>query len=85
MVTTDPQELLDTMDEMKLWGGGDCPESTLGGIAAALKHALPKSYVYVFTDAIAKDHAKDQQVLSLINKKQATVKILKEFFSIFLR
>lgn len=58
---------------MKLWGGGDCPEATLNGVLAALDHALPKSYVYIFTDAIAKDFALDKQVLELIRKKQTTV------------
>lgn len=73
LVTTNQQELLDVLDGLRLWGGGDCPESALNGILAALKHALPKSYVYIFTDAIAKDFALDGEVLSLIQKKQTSV------------
>lgn len=62
------------LDNLKLYGGGDCPESTLKGIRTALKYALPKSYVYVFTDATAKDFGLDVDVLSLIQRRQATVK-----------
>lgn len=62
------------LDGLRLWGGGDCPESALNGILAALKHALPKSYVYIFTDAIAKDFSLDTNVLSMIQKKQTSVK-----------
>lgn len=73
LVTTNQQKLLDTLNDIKLFGGGDCPESSLGGLSLALKNALPKSYVYVFTDAIAKDFAMDDQIIELIQKKQATV------------
>lgn len=74
LVTTNQAELLDVLDNLKLYGGGDCPESTLKGIFTALKYALPKSYVYVFTDAIAKDFGLDSEVLSLIQRRQATVR-----------
>ncbi|XP_037039189.1 hemicentin-1-like isoform X2 [Bradysia coprophila] len=76
LVTTNQTELLDVLDNLKLYGGGDCPESTLKGIFTALKYALPKSYVYVFTDAIAKDFALDLDVLSLIQRRQATLTFL---------
>lgn len=73
MVTTNQHELLAVLDKLELWGGGDCPELALGGILGALTHALPKSFVYIFTDAIAKDFALDTEALSFIQKKQATV------------
>lgn len=72
-MTTDQQLLLDSLDNLKLGGGGDCPESALKGIVSALNLALPKSYVYIFTDAIAKDYRLDGKVLELIRKKQTTV------------
>lgn len=71
--TADHRELFDALDNLKLGGGGDCPESALKGIVSALDVALPKSYVYIFTDAIAKDHRLDGKVLELIRKKQTTV------------
>lgn len=74
LVTTDQNELLETLDTMRLWGGGDCPESALNGILASLKYALPRSYVYIFTDAIAKDFALDTDVLTMIQKKQTSVR-----------
>lgn len=73
LVTTNQTELLEVLDNLKLYGGGDCPESALKGIFTALKHALPKSFIYVFTDAIAKDFSLDTDVLSLIQRRQATV------------
>lgn len=72
-MTTNQQDLLNVLDDLELWGGGDCPELALGGILGALKHALPKSFIYIFTDAIAKDFALDTEALSFIQKKQVTV------------
>lgn len=73
VMTTDRQELIDTLNNVTLWGGGDCPESTLKGISLALEKALPKSFVYIFTDAIAKDFATDNEIMAQIQKKQTTV------------
>lgn len=74
-MTTDHQELFAALDNLTLRGGGDCPESALKGIHAALTVALPQSYVYIFTDAIAKDFRLDNKVLELIRKKQTTVSL----------
>ncbi|KAJ6636828.1 Hemicentin-1, partial [Pseudolycoriella hygida] len=76
LVTTNQTELLETLDDLKLYGGGDCPEFTLKGILTALKYALPKSYAYIFTDAIAKDFALEIEVLSLIQRRQSTLTFL---------
>ena len=59
-----------------MFGGGDCPESAIGGINLALESALPKSLVFVFTDATASDFKIDIESIDLIQKKQATVSIL---------
>jgi hypothetical protein len=54
----------------------DCPEMALGGIKMALENALQKSTVYVFTDAAAKDYELLDEVVNLVQNKQATITIL---------
>lgn len=73
LVTTDKQELFDALDKLKIHGGGDCPEIMISGLQLALQHALPKSYVYTFSDATAEDLELERNVTELIQRKQATV------------
>lgn len=82
-MTTDQEELFNAMDALKVGGGGDCPESALKGISAALELALPKSYVYIFTDAIAHDYRLDGKVLELVRKKQTTVRSNINIYTLF--
>jgi hemicentin len=80
LITTKQDELMKELNNMTLWGGGDCPESALTGIKMALEKALPGSFVYVFTDAIAKDFKLDTEVLDLVQQKQTPITFLSTGF-----
>lgn len=73
VVSMDSSKLLRTLDELRVFGGNSCPENTLSGISLALRYALPKSFVYVFTDATAHDYDLEETVIEQIQEKQATV------------
>ncbi|CAG9782573.1 unnamed protein product [Diatraea saccharalis] len=57
-------------------GGGDCPEMAMTGIETALSSSKPKSYLYVFTDASAKDYSKLETIQSKAIKDSSQVVFL---------
>uniref|UniRef100_A0A182K8B5 Cell adhesion molecule n=1 Tax=Anopheles christyi TaxID=43041 RepID=A0A182K8B5_9DIPT len=76
LVTRNVDELLNALDSLQIIGGGDCPEAALEAIASAIEAAMPNSFVYVFTDATAKDFRLDQRVLQLVQQKQTPITFL---------
>ncbi|XP_060678184.1 von Willebrand factor A domain-containing protein 7-like [Hemiscyllium ocellatum] len=74
--TSDPEEFIEELRTLRADGGGDIPEMSLSALQLALTSTLPVSYIYVFTDAPAKDgHLKDT-VLGLMEYTKCTVSFL---------
>ena len=76
LVTRNSSELLEKLSNVKIDGGGDCPELALVGLKAGLKSALSNSVVYLFTDATAKNPHLYNDVAYLVQMKQITVNFL---------
>ena len=61
------------LKDLYIEGGGDCPESSIGGIKMALEVSHPKSFIFVFTDAPPKDVQKMDDVVDLVQATQSKV------------
>ncbi|XP_068622932.1 hemicentin-1-like [Battus philenor] len=72
-VTKNKEVFKSALNKVKVRGGGDCPEKSLGGIHLALAVSKPQSFVYVFTDATASDHKLVGKVLDSVQRKQSQV------------
>ena len=73
--TTDPAAFQRQLDTITVAGGGDCPEMSVGAIYKAIDVCLPHSYIYVFTDASAKDYNLTDSVIALNQRKQSEVSL----------
>ncbi|XP_052744534.1 hemicentin-1 [Bicyclus anynana] len=74
--TNKRDEFETSLRDVKVLGGADCPEMSLTGIELGLNTSKPHSYLYVFTDASAKDYQKYDYVKSLALKKSIQVTFL---------
>ncbi|KAL4706432.1 hypothetical protein ACJJTC_010915 [Scirpophaga incertulas] len=72
-VTQQKSEFKAALDRVHVYGGGDCPEKSLGGIKLALSVSRPRSFIYVFTDATASDYRLVGNVLDMVQRKQSQV------------
>ncbi|XP_072519284.1 von Willebrand factor A domain-containing protein 7-like [Salminus brasiliensis] len=74
--TTDPEEMIRMVNNIRVAGGGDPPEYSLTGIQYALLTAPPSSNIFVFTDAPAKDVELESTVKSLAQSTQSKISFL---------
>ena len=75
--TTDPDAFQRELDNITVDGGGDCLEMCIGAICKAIDVCLPHSYIYVFTDASAKDDYLTDSVKALNQQKQSKVSFMR--------
>ncbi|XP_046397013.1 hemicentin-1-like isoform X2 [Ischnura elegans] len=72
-VSEDPEDFVKALDQLEIYGGDDCPEMSTVGILQALQNAYPNSFLYVFTDAPAKDYQAYNDVVEVVQRKHAQV------------
>ncbi|PWA19359.1 hypothetical protein CCH79_00018338 [Gambusia affinis] len=78
--TTDAMEMLTKINSLTPSGGGDNPEMSMSGLRLALTAAPPSSFIFLFTDAEAKDASLNNVVTALIETtKSKVVPILTQF------
>lgn len=71
--TKNSSMLLEHLEGIQVYGGGDCPEMSLSGIKLGLQNAEPNSFVYIFTDADAKDAFLYNEILDIAQTKRTSV------------
>ncbi|CAH1403032.1 unnamed protein product [Nezara viridula] len=67
--TSNYDEFIDKLNRIRVYGGQDCPELALTGLKSTLEVTRPKSFIFVITDADAKDYYEEENIQLLIMRK----------------
>lgn len=67
-----------SLNRVTVNGGDECPENALSAIEKGLEISHPNSFIFVFTDAYAKDDSKITSVQNLCESTSSKV-ILKSY------
>lgn len=73
--TRNRYEFKQALQDIELEDGGKCPEAAMAGIILGLENSLPNSYLYVLTDASARDYENVTIVESLSQKLSTQVTV----------
>ncbi|XP_067831468.1 von Willebrand factor A domain-containing protein 7-like [Heptranchias perlo] len=74
--TSDPEQFIERLRLLTAEGGGDIPEMCLSALQLALINTPPLSYIYVFTDAPARDPELETTIVALIEQTKSKVSFL---------
>ena len=75
-VTDDPDEFKNTINAIRVAGGGDFPELAISGLILALQASRPGSTIFLFTDATAKDFNRFPEASALILDRKIRVFVI---------
>lgn len=68
---TNVTEFIAKLQTLVAAGGGDCPEMCMSGVQLSLQAVFPRSQIFIFTDASAKDWQLESDIINLIQLKQS--------------
>lgn len=76
LTTRDGLLMTNTIQNLVVDGGGDCPEYCMSGLLKCIHEVREKSTIFVFTDASAKDKSNWDTVVTAANTKDITMQFL---------
>ncbi|XP_058029124.1 von Willebrand factor A domain-containing protein 7-like [Ahaetulla prasina] len=71
--TESVDKLESAISSLTVSGGGDCPEMSMSGLKLALQESMPRSKIFVFTDAGAKDEHLKAEVEILTESTKSVI------------
>ena len=75
-VTQNATEFVTAVGTLNTTGASDCSEPALGAIVHALQLSLPRSSIFVFTDAPANDESRFAEAQALVTEKDIEVNFI---------
>uniref|UniRef100_A0A336M8U4 CSON013764 protein n=1 Tax=Culicoides sonorensis TaxID=179676 RepID=A0A336M8U4_CULSO len=73
VVTKVKNEFLMALHQLKVYGGGDCPEPSLTALKSALQVSSNKSHIFLFTDADPKEKFISAELYKLLESKKPSL------------